>query len=328
MITNFFILLSLLHQSRSVNCDISFPNLDNYNDYLVKYNKHYETPEFWYRYYIYRDNLQKIDIHNKNHSKTYTLGINKFTDMSISEFKNLYLGYSKGDNRVKNSIYHKKTGKNIPDSIDWRASGIVTPVKDQKACGSCWAFSAIGSIEGQHAKKTKNLVSLSEQNLVDCAFSTGNYGCEGGWPEAAMEYVINNHGVDTEDSYPYIGLDGTCNFSNKTVGAQLSKTVNITHNSMECLYDAIASIGPISVAIDAEDDFQFYSSGIYTSDVCDADSLNHAVLAVGYGIQNNNKYIIVKNSWGSDWGMDGYIYMSTDVDNLCGIASDASYPIV
>ena len=266
------------------------------------------------------------------------MGINNFTDLSVIEFKMLYLSnnFTKFIDRTDRITPHYT---HLPSSIDWRAEGYVTNVKNQQQCGSCWAFSAVGAIEGQHAKKTGTLVSLSEQNLVDCAGEFGCYGCDGGWPEAAMRYVIHNKGIDTEDSYIYTAMDGVCNYSNSNKGAIISKTVNISRGNMSDLYSAIGNIGPVSVAIDAEYDLQYYKSGIYKSDMCSSNTLNHAVLAVGYSetpnLENkckssktNSKYIIIKNSWGADWGMDGYVYFSTDEDNMCGIAEAASYPIV
>ena len=145
-----------------------------------------------------------------------------------------------------------------------------------------------------------------------------------------MRYVINNSGIDTENSYPYTaGGNGSCLYNNNTIGSNLSKTVNITSGSMADLYHAIATIGPISVALDAEYDFQMYSSGIFKSTLCSNISLDHALVAVGYGVSpDGQKYIIIKNSWNSIWGMDGYIYFSADIDNMCGVATTASYGLV
>lgn len=300
-----------------------------YVRYLQDYPRHYSTPEFWKRLSIFTNNNHYIDNHNRNVSYSYQLGWNNFTDMRPEEFRNARL------NTLMKVIPHKCNGychnitHNIPDSIDWRANGVVTDIKDQGACGSCWAFSAIGAIEGQHALENGNLVSLSEQNLVDCA---GNYncdGCEGGWPDKAMDYVIDNGGLDTESSYGYKGVDESCMYNATNSGATISKVVQIEYGSMRGLYDALGSVGPVSVAIDAEGDFQFYSSGIFKSTDCSKTMLDHAVLAVGYGVTlKNEKYIMIKNSWGTSWGMDGYIYFSSDIDNMCGIATNASYPLV
>ena len=311
------------------SCDIpNYPtDLRSFTSYLNKYNKTYTGDELEKRYDIYRSNVEYINEKNSL-NLTYVLGINNFTDINRTDFRNNRLNFIMKANENKYST-HNNSNKTIPTSVDWRAEGIVTDVKDQKDCGSCWAFSAVGAIEGQHAKKSGNLTSLSEQNLVDCAWKFGCDGCEGGWPEAAMRYVISNHGIDTETGYPYLAIDENCNFTTNNTGATLSKTVNISHNNMTDLYDAIANIGPVSVAIDAEDDLQFYSSGIFKSTTCSSVYLDHAVLAVGYSItQDGKKYIIVKNSWGKDWGMDGYVYFSADIDNMCGIAAEASYPLV
>ena len=309
---------------------IDYKNLEEFIQFIDTYDKNYNESMFWSRYWSFSENLERIE-HFNNQNYSYTLGINQFADLSPSEFRSIYLSSSFSvDNIAYNLSYTSndlfKT-LNIPTSIDWRAKSFVTPVKDQKQCGSCWAFSAIGAIEGQHSNHTGNLTSLSEQNLVDCSGEYGNYGCDGGWPEAAMRYVVAN-GVDTETSYPYTAQDGTCNFNKSNIGSHLTRTVNITNGSMTELYHSIATVGPISIAIDAEYNFQLYSSGIYTDHSCSKDQLDHAVLAVGYDSIEGNKYIIVKNSWGSSWGMDGYIYMNSDIDNMCGMATSASYPLI
>ena len=215
----------------------------------------------------------------------------------------------------------------VPDAIDWRAENLVTPIKNQGQCGSCWAFSATGVIEGVHAKQTGNLVSLSEQQLVDC--SQGNYGWGGGWPSLALENVVKRGGIDSEKSYPYQGNDESCSYNKSNIGAKIKSIVNITKYNMTELVNAIGTIGPISVDIDASDPaFQFYSGGIYTSKVCSPDNLDHAVLAIGYGFTSNkSKYFIIKNSWGMDWGEEGFTYFNRDIDNMCGIVMDAVYAL-
>lgn len=299
-----------------------------FRDYIKTYNKNYNFSEYNTRYHIFSNNYNYILY--KNNISNFTLGINNFTDMSRSEFKYKYLnGLVLKNNSTFDFVYHNSsntTNSSLPSSIDWRAAGLVTNVKDQGQCGSCWAFSTTGTVEGQHAKVKNNLVSLSEQNLVDC--SSSNHGCEGGWPSLAMGYIKQN-GVDTEDFYGYVGIDEQCNYNISHVGSFVNNTVLIPRN-MSDLYHAIGTVGPISIAIDAEDDFQFYKDGIYSSTMCNSDfySLNHAVLAVGYSNFNGTNFIIVKNSWGSSWGMDGYIYMSTTIDNMCGMATNSSYPLI
>ena len=306
---------------------LSLGNVTEYNNYLNQFNKTYNSSEYWSHYNNFVRNIDKISRHNsENH--TWTMGINNFTDLSFHEFKNIYLK-SRMLNHSYPSTTHISHKRHNKSSVDWRKKGLVTPVKDQGQCGSCWAFSAVGSLEGAHAKKTGKLVSLSEQNLVDCAYNFGNEGCSGGWMNEALEYVEYNHGIDTEESYPYTAQDGTCMFNKTNVGATVSNVINITKGNSSELLIALENVGPISVAIDAEEDFQMYKSGVYTSTSCSTEALDHGVLAVGYGAtQNGTKYYIVKNSWGISWGDEGYVYWNRDIDNMCGIAEAASYPIV
>ena len=195
--------------------------------------------------------------------------------------------------------------------------------------GCCWAFSAVAAMEGITQLKTGKLVSLSEQELVDCDTSGQDQGCEGGLMDDAFDFILNNKGLTTESNYPYKGIDGTCNSNEESNhAAAITGHEDVPANSESALLKAVAS-QPISVAIDASgSDFQFYSSGVFTGE-CGTE-LDHGVTAVGYGASaDGTKYWLVKNSWGTGWGQEGYIMMQRDVDaqeGLCGIAMMASYP--
>ena len=201
-------------------------------------------------------------------------------------------------------------------------------------CGSCWAFSAVASLEGQHFKASGKLVSLSEQNLVDCSQAQGNQGCNGGLMDQAFAYIKSNNGIDTEDSYPYTATDQTCAFSAANVGATDTGFTDVKAGSEDDLVNAIATVGPISVAIDAShSSFQLYKKGIYYERACSSSQLDHGVTAVGYGVAKNalgkdEDIYIVKNSWGTSWGDQGYIMMSRNKKNNCGIATMSSFPTV
>lgn len=279
---------------------------------------------------VWQANKKFIDEHNaKADQFGYTLEMNEYGDLEPAEFSKIYNGYRM--NRTKRSVDTFKANplKALPDTVDWRTKGVVTGVKNQGQCGSCWAFSATGSLEGQHALKTGNLVSLSEQNLVDCSGPEGNEGCNGGLMDQAFEYIKRNDGIDTESSYPYVAHDESCRYNPANKGATDNGYVDIAHDDENALQEASATIGPISVAIDASHmSFQFYKRGVYNEPSCSQTQLDHGVLVVGYGTYNGTPYWLVKNSWGTNWGLQGYIMMSRNRDNQCGIATQASYPTV
>ncbi|XP_046570079.1 procathepsin L-like [Haliotis rubra] len=296
------------------------------------HNKQYTEKEEIHRRIIFEKNVNYIQRHNLEADRgehSYRLGVNEYSDMSHKEFITMMNGYRMELKVPNHRIYSNDSVSELPTHVDWRTKGYVTPVKNQKACGSCWAFSATGSLEGQHFKKAGKLVSLSEQNLVDCSRKEGNMGCGGGLMDQAFKYIKVNKGIDTETSYPYLAKDGKCIFKRADVGATDTGAVDTKKDSEKSLQHAVAQVGPISVAIDASHpSFQSYKSGVYDEKKCSSKMLDHGVLAVGYGSQDSKDYWLVKNSWGETWGMEGYIMMSRNKKNQCGIATQASYPTV
>lgn len=320
---------------------------EEWQEFKVRYNKTYEDEsEDNYRFKVFLTNKHKIAKHNQRQANglhSFTLGINKYADMTHQEFVRIMNGYRPHlrkpyelTNEQHQDVHQERRTLEepfeLPKSVDWRQHGYVTPVKDQGHCGSCWAFSSTGALEGQHFKRTGDLISLSEQNLVDCSRKYGNMGCDGGLMDNAFKYIRDNHGVDTENSYPYEAHDDKCRFKNKTVGADDKGYVDIPSGNEAKLTKAIAMKGPVSVAIDAsQESFRLYDGGVYDEPNCgnSPDNLDHGVLVVGYGTDPvHGDYYLVKNSWSETWGQSGYIKMARNKDNQCGIATSAVYPVV
>lgn len=255
---------------------------------------------------------------------TYTMALNNFADMTGSEFKAKLLGY-KSKKTTKNYVYLPEASS---DSVDWRTKGAVTAVKNQGMCGSCWAFSATGSMEGAYFLKNNKLVSLSEQQLVACSKPQGNHGCSGGLMDYAFKYVKDN-GMESESDYPYHGmLFWGCHYDKSKVVESFKMTgfTDVPKNDNDQLKAAVEK-QPISIALDAES-LQGYNGGIFNSKSCGT-QLDHGVLAVGYGEENGVKFWIVKNSWGGSWGESGYFRILRDEgvkEAMCGMSEQASYP--
>lgn len=306
---------------------------DEWRAFKTVYSKVYETNVEALRRQIWENNVNYIQKHNLEADRglhTYTLGMNEYGDMTSEEFVAVMNGFSMNLTKSVCSQYTPPMNvdlKDLPDSVDWRKEGYVTDVKNQGQCGSCWSFSATGSLEGQNFKKTGKLVSLSEKNLMDCSKPEGNKGCKGGLMDQAFDYVIKNQGIDTEESYPYKPRDGPCEFKKADIGATETSCMDIKMGSEDDLQAAVATVGPISVGIDASHaSFQLYSGGVYSERRCSTKKLDHGVLVVGYGAERSKDYWLVKNSWGRSWGMEGYIMMSRNKENQCGIATQASFP--
>ncbi|CAG2111488.1 unnamed protein product [Medioppia subpectinata] len=290
---------------------------------------------------IFEANYRLIVKHNSEANAgqhSYRLGVNQFADMTADEYKQMVNGFRAHSRPPVRSVNTRTIrsvmADNLPASVDWRDKGIVAPVKNQGNCGSCWAFAAIASLEGQLARKTGKLVTLSEENLVDCSATQGNNGCNGGLMDYAYEYIIAQGGVDSEASYGYKHLyDGQtvypCAYNAANRAATVKNYTNIPMGDEAALREAVATIGPIAVAIDAQyQTFQMYESGVYDEPLCfeKMEDLDHGVTVVGYGSDNGRDYWLVRNSWATTWGDKGYIKMSRNRHNQCGIASAATYP--
>ncbi|KAE9586205.1 hypothetical protein Lal_00000745 [Lupinus albus] len=307
-----------------------------YEEWLVKNGKVYNgLGEKETRFEIFKDNLRFINEHNNGLNRTYKLGLNRFADLSNEEYREKFLGTKVDPNRrmiklrTRSNRYAPRVGDKLPESVDWRKEGAVVGVKDQGSCGSCWAFSTIAAVEGINKIVTGNLISLSEQELVDCDRSY-NEGCNGGLMDYGFEFIINNGGIDSEEDYPYKAVDGTCDqYRENAKVVTIDDYEDVPSYDEKALQKAVAN-QPVAVAIEGGGrEFQLYVSGVFTGRCGTA--LDHGVNAVGYGTENGKDYWIVRNSWGPSWGEDGYIRLERNLassrSGKCGIAIEPSYPV-
>jgi len=296
----------------------------SFESFKTLYNKQYLDFEVDHRYATFKSNYDFINTWDPV-AMGFSVKMNEFGDLCAREFANIYNGLNITRNPQK-QVVEEVRGEYAP-TLDWRTKGAVTGVKNQGQCGSCWSFSATGSMEAAYFLKTGNLVSLSEQNLVDCSTSQGNQGCNGGLMDYAFEYVVSNKGIDTEASYRYTATGpNSCKFNAADIGATIMGYKDVSAGSESALLDALMK-QPISVAIDAShSSFQFYNTGVYYEAACSSSQLDHGVLAIGYGTEGTADYWLVKNSWGTNWGQAGFINMSRNRNNNCGIATAAAYP--
>ena len=288
-------------------------------------NNFYTGEEYKLRLGIFLSNQQFVREHNSNPSNTFKVSMNHLAALTPSEYKSL-LGFNSNiRTKLQRSPIQKINNKNNNDEeLDWRNKGAVNPIKNQGSCGSCWAFSAIQNCESSEFLKYNKLYQFSEQSLVDCV--TADAGCNGGLPSDAFTYIIDecNGKVMLEDDYPYLGIDDTCKFDiNKAIG-HFTSYIEIKQGSESDLAEKCQNYGPLSIGIDASQiSFQLYNGGIYNEQKCSSVFLDHGVGLVGYGSDDGVKYWIVRNSWGTGWGENGYIRIIRG-SNKCGVATSAT----
>jgi len=302
-----------------------------FTNFMRDYKKGYTINTFFNRYRIFKSNLDKIHIHNSRSNATWTMAMNEFGDLTAEEFFSTHLGYKKSLRKTPLPKYtdhdnpmYKVDLSRVPASVDWRLNGAVTPIINQGNCGSCWSFGATGGMESAWAIAKGQLLSLSEQQLVDCS----GEGCSGGLPQDAFTYVIQVNGITSETSYPYLAQDGTCKTPLPSPVVAISSYQDIVNS--DSMMQARLANGPLTVSIEADKmAFQFYSTGVFNNANCGT-SLDHSVLLVGYETSATaGNYWILKNSWGTSWGVQGYMYIARKTGSgICGVNMDTSYPIV
>lgn len=328
------LVLLVIISTNSIRGDNTFENIMNkeWFSWKTQMNKIYSSiEEEQYRFGIWLNNYEIIQNHNKqNHS--YTFGLNKFSDLTFSEFR-IRLGFLPRD--IPKDICKKiqiDTNQKLQKSIDWRRKGVVTPIKDQGDCGSCWAFSATGSLESAWALfGNHSLFNLSEQQLVDCSAPEGNYGCGGGLMDFAFNYTIQDNGLCTDESYPYSAMGGECVAHKCKHVVTITKCIDLWTGNASTTEEAMQitlAQQPISVGVYAGNPFWMnYKGGIIDNDEC-GNQDDHGVVIVGYDTTSDGQdYWIVKNSWGTSWGLDGYVYIAKG-KNMCGIGEFPSYPVI
>jgi len=295
--------------------------------HVQRYNKKYEGAEaFFKRFHIFKENLAYIQSENAK-NQSFSLGLNEFADMTKQEFFSTHTGLMQRPAGLKsrNVLTAAPGAKPNPSGVDWRTKQAVTPIKNQGQCGSCWAFSTTGAVEGAWVAFGKGtLPNLSEQQLVDCAGDSGNMGCNGGLMDYAFTWLQDNAAA-TQAEYPYKGYDQTCAGPAAQDTYKTTGYTDVQSGSEPALERAVTA-QPTSVAIEADQSaFQFYSGGVFTA-AC-GQQLDHGVLAVGYDQAGSQKYWIIKNSWGTSWGEQGYMRMVRG-KNQCGVNNMASFPQV
>jgi len=293
----------------------------------VKYNKIYSTSEeASYRLKVFRDNFYTVKAITDEGNTDFQVGLNVMADLTRAEFLARYIAGPLDESKPRNV---RSFPKSNADSVDWRTKGAVNPVKNQRACGSCWAFSANGAIEGLYHIKKGQLLDFSEQELVDCSTSYGNMGCNGGLMTYSFEYTRDNQLTVTSE-YAYEAKDRQCRSEGTTRHTVNTGYTDVTANDEDELQGAVEG-QPTSVAVQADSSvFQFYKSGVITSTACGT-NLNHGILAVGFENKHDTPHWICKNSWGNTWGDQGYVRIKKNTSGkkgagICGIAKMNTVP--
>ncbi len=303
--------------------------------FKTQYNKIYSSDaEDNYRLSVFCDNFYKAQTTNLKNEQL--AGITKFSDMTYAEFSYKYLNYKQPGRTVSQIVQtpsNTKLNTGSLDSFDWRDFNVVTPVKDQGQCGSCWAFSAVEEIESCYARANKTLIELSPQQIVDCDRDGSDFGCNGGDTVTAFKYVVKAGGIETEKDYPYKAFDGKCKYNKTKVAVTIKGFTYATpacfdscdKQNEDLLLKNLVSTAPVSICVVANGDWQSYVSGVIESD-CPHDyrALNHCTQLVGFSTDSKGKYWIVRNSWGTNWGVQGYINLRYG-SNLCGLADEATF---
>jgi len=306
--------------------------LREFKDFEANFEKSYEREERKIRAQVFQQNYLAIEQHNGNQQRTWTMGVNEHADLTFDEFRASRLMTSQDCSATVTQTIDVNAKKfALPQMVDWRERGGVSPVKNQGHCGSCWTFSTTGCLESAHLIHHQRAYNLSEQQLVDCAQDFDNHGCNGGLPSHAFEYIHYIGGLEEEADYQYNAVEGLCEFDTRKTKGTVKEVFNITEGDEDQLTLAIAFFNPVSIAFEVVDDFRFYKEGVYSSDTCKSGSMdvNHAVLAVGYGTcaKCGTPFYIVKNSWGAEWGDEGFFKIERGA-NMCGVATCPSFPIV
>jgi cathepsin F len=294
--------------------------LEEFVKFTRENNKHYSSVnEYITRYNIFKKNLERVKTMTLTRETSHTVGITKFMDMTLQEFRRIYLNLKIDPSHFSNSSRRNnlKFLTDAPDALDWREKGAVGAVKDQGQCGSCWAFSTVGNLEGLNVIKSGKMVQFSEQQLVDC--DKKDSGCDGGLMENAFDYLKQAGGIEQQSDYPYHAKRETCHFNSTEVVLKVTGSVikaDMDENEMK---DMLANTGPLAIALNA-DILMLYNDGVIEASAADCDpaGLNHGVTLVGYGSEDGKDYWIVKNSWGANWGEKGYFRMARG-KGTCGI---------